>query len=180
MKKLLKVGLIILLIGVAGFFIAALAGPKNFEVSRTKTINAPAELVYEKVSKFSEWKSWSPWIAIDPTQKTTIEGEEGELDCKYSWESENEEVGNGSMTITAYQLNKEIQMDLDFTAPFEAHNKSGFTLKKSGEMNTELTWYVSGDFPFMARPFMLMQDMEKVIGSKFEEGLNTIAEKLEF
>ena len=55
--------LLIVLIGGAVYF-----GTKDgsFDVSETKTINAPVSMLYANVNDFKNWQEWGPWMEEDP------------------------------------------------------------------------------------------------------------------
>ena len=58
MKKFLKITGILFLILALGIVVLYFTGDKNFEVSRSKTIAVPAELVYSKVADYNEFNSF--------------------------------------------------------------------------------------------------------------------------
>ena len=45
-----------------------------YTVTRTTTINAPAERVHALVNDFHEWPQWSPWEDLDPQMRRTYSG----------------------------------------------------------------------------------------------------------
>jgi len=42
--------------------------PSEFNVSRSTTISAPAEIIFAQVNDFHNWEGWSPWVKLDPTR----------------------------------------------------------------------------------------------------------------
>ncbi len=71
-KLIILIIAIVLVYCVVGFF-----APSNYKVERSREINAPLEVVFEQVSKFNNWDSWSPWKEKDSTAYYIITGEDG-------------------------------------------------------------------------------------------------------
>lgn len=171
--KFLK-GLFIVIISIIIIYvILGLLGPKDYSVTRSKEINAPASVVYEQISNFKNWEKWSPWIEKDPSVVNTYTGELGQVGSVMSWVGDEELSGTGNMKITSATINKEVQYHLSFIVPFEMQSKGGMTLvEKDGK--TTVTWFDKGDIGFMMRPMMLFMDLDAQIGPDFEKGLNNI------
>lgn len=165
--------LIAILIGVA--LIAALMGPKNYHVERSKIINANDSITFNYVSKFGNWGGWSPWAEKDPNMKIKIEGQDGTVGAVNSWSDGNPDVsGTGSMTLTEVTPNSKVGYDLQFTEPMVMQSKGGFSLEAIAPNKTKVTWHDEGDIPFMQRAFMLFMDLDAMMGPDFERGLTKI------
>ena len=57
--------------------------------------------------------------------------------------------------------------------PFEAHNTAEFLLQPQGS-GTQLTWAMYGPSPYTHRLMQVFFDMEDMVGSKFDQGLNNL------
>jgi len=166
-------GIMLLLVGI---FVA----PKTFTVKRTASINAPAETVYSYVSSLEAMDAWSPWAKLDPNMKNTYEGTTGEVGSVNRWDSENEDVGAGSQTITKLVPNEAIHTRLDFTRPYEGSNTASVKLKpNSDNTETKVTWDLRGNFTFMESIFMMFMDMDGKIGPEYEKGLASLKTQVE-
>lgn len=168
--KTIKGILFLALALVAIYIVTALLTPSSYLVERSITIDAPSEVIFEKVSKFNNWDSWSPWKEQDPSSSFTLKGEDGQVGTNYSWTGDPEKTGKGGMTITEVIKNSKFGYDLAFTEPWESSSKGYFTLVNKNGV-TELTWADGGDIPFMARPMMYFMDLEGMMGPMFERGL---------
>jgi hypothetical protein len=84
-----------------------------------------------QVNDFHNWEAWSPWAKLDPAAKNSFEGPSAGIGAIFKW-SGNNEVGEGSMTITESRPSDLIKIKLDFTKPFEATNATEFTFKPEG------------------------------------------------
>ncbi len=70
-------------------------------------------------------------------------------------------------------------LKLDFITPFEAHNSVEFTLQPQGKA-TLVTQAMYGPSPYISKIMGLFFSMEKMVGTKYEEGLanlKALAEK---
>lgn len=169
MRKKILIGLIVLVVIVAGFAGVVAMQPSEFRIVRSATIPAPPAEVFAQVNDFHNWEAWSPWAKLDPAAKNSFEGPAAGKGAIFKW-SGNNEVGEGSMTITESRPSDLIRIKLDFVKPFEGTNITEFTFKPEGDQ-TVVTWDMSGHNTFMGRVFCLFMNMDKMVGGKFEEGL---------
>ena len=166
LKGLLVVGLLLLV----AFLVMGLLGEEGYKVERTKEVNAPIDVVFEQVSKFNNWDTWSPWKEKDPSATYTLDGEDGMVGTKYAWSGDEEITGEGSMTLTEIVVNEKFGYDLSFTAPWEMSSKGHFSFIDNGETTT-VSWIDEGDIAFAQRPMMLFMDLDAMMGPDFERGL---------
>lgn len=177
LKKIVLATVAVLVIAIAGFCTVVAFQPEDFTISRTATISAPPERIFEQVNEFHKWESWSPWAKIDPAMKTAYAGPASGPGSSYSWIG-NDQVGEGKMTITASHPSEHIAIDLEFVKPFAAKNLTEFTFKPAGDKTT-VTWSMSGKNNFFAKAFNLIMNTDKIVGADFEKGLaqlKTVAE----
>ena len=99
MKAIKKI-IIVLVALVALVVVVSLFLPSEVTVTRTAEINTPADVVFGQVNDFKNWVNWDPWQAKDPDMVGTYSGPETGTDSKRCWESDNDEVGKGCLTIT--------------------------------------------------------------------------------
>ncbi|HZU31126.1 MAG TPA: SRPBCC family protein [Candidatus Angelobacter sp.] len=120
---------------VVVFVVIVATRPADFSVTRSKTISAPATVVFAQVNDFHNWNAWSPWAKMDLTMKTTYEGPSAGTSASYSWAG-NSKVGAGRMTIVESRPSELIRIRLEFLKPFPATNQTEFTFK-SQDSQTE-------------------------------------------
>jgi len=146
--------------------------PSEFKITRSLEINAPAEKIFNQVNILKNWDTWSPWAKLDPKASMTFSGPESGVGASFSWAG-NDQVGEGSITITESIPNQKMIYSLVFTQPFTATNNAEFIMTPSGS-GTKVTWSMSGNNNFMAKAFSLFFDCEKIIGPQFEVGLKNL------
>lgn len=159
----------IVVILVIGFVTVVAMQPSKFHIERSATMAAPAEEVFAQVNDFHNWQAWSPWLEVDPKAKSTFEGPTSGEGAIFGWAGNNE-VGEGSMTITESHPHELIRINLRFVKPFEDTAVTEFTFQESGDQTT-VTWSMDGKNNFTAKAFCLFMDMDQMIGSKYEQGL---------
>ena len=143
--------------------------PGTFRVTRSATISAPPEVVFDQVNNLRKWEDWSPWAKLDPNMKQTYEGPAAGVGSTYSWAGDSN-VGEGRMTIVKSEPSKLIGIDLEFYKPFAGKNDTEFTFTPHGEQ-TVVTWTISGKNNFIAKGMGLVMSMDSMIGGMFEQGL---------
>jgi len=158
-----------LVVVVVGILLYAALQPDTFRVVRSATIQAPPEKVFEQINDFRNWSGWSPWEKKDPAMKRSFGATTGGAGAHYAWDG-NQEVGQGSMTITESTSPTRVAINLDFVKPFEAHNQVEFTLAKEGE-GTRVTWAMHGPVPYVSKVLHLFFNIDKMVGGDFETGL---------
>ena len=157
---------------VAVLLLYASTKPDTVIIRRKATIAAPAEKIYPHIANFHAWGDWSPWEKIDPNLKRTFTGPDSGKGAAYAWEG-NKNVGQGRMEILEAQSPNRIDIKLDFLKPFEAHNKTVFTLSPQGG-GTEVDWAMTAAQPFMFKVMCLFMNMDKMVGGQFEQGLASL------
>jgi uncharacterized protein YndB with AHSA1/START domain len=166
MFKKILIGLVLI---VAIFAVVIALQPNDFKVTRSIAINAPPSTVFPLVNDFHQWAKWSPWEDKDPAMKRTFAGPESGKDSIYSWVG-NDEVGEGSMTITESQPPELVLIKLQFKKPMESEAKTEIAFKPQ-DQGTAVTWTMTGTNNFIGKAFCLFMNMDKMVGGDFEKGL---------
>tara|TARA_R100000935_G_scaffold9625_1_gene19530 strand:+ start:13722 stop:14780 length:1059 start_codon:yes stop_codon:yes gene_type:complete len=174
--KILKYLFFLILIVVIGGAIYFATKDGSFDVATTKTINAPAEVIYNNVKDFKNWEAWGPWMTEDEDiELNYAEKTEGE-GASYSWKSEI--MGDGSMKTIRVIPNKEIEQRIVFNTPIGESGSDVFWTFEEGEApnTTEVTWRMKGEQSFMEKVFMSFspEDFETSLKGMFEQGLTNL------
>jgi Polyketide cyclase / dehydrase and lipid transport len=159
----------LLVVAVLAVLAFAASRPNTFSVVRQGHINAAPENVFPLINDFHEWTRWSPWEKMDPNLTRTYRGSEAGEGAIYEWTG-NKKVGQGRMDITSTAPPSRIDIDLHFMKPFEARNKTVFTLTPASG-GTDVRWEMTGTSPFMFKVMGLFMNMDAMIGKDFDAGL---------
>ena len=166
MIKTLLAGIAVVILGLLGY---ASIQPDTFTVERSTTIQAPPDRIYPYLADFHQWSVWSPWEKLDPAMKRTFSGAASGKGAVYAWEGDKA-VGSGRMEIRSARPASSVDLQLDFLAPFEAHNTASFTIVPQNSA-TAVTWTMQGPMPFVSKVMSVFVSMDQMIGKDFEAGL---------
>jgi uncharacterized protein YndB with AHSA1/START domain len=174
---MLKIIAIVVVVAIVGLLGLAATKPDHFRVARSTLIKAPPQKIYALIEDFHKWGAWSPYEKMDPAMTRTYGGPTSGLGSTYAW-SGNGKAGAGRMEIIEATAPSKLVTSLDFTKPFQAHNKAIFTLEPEGDA-TRVTWAMEGDSPFMFKLMDVILNMDKMAGKDFEAGLASLKAEAE-
>jgi len=172
MTVLKKIG-IILGIVLLLFLILGLVMPKDITVNYTRSIDVPANYLYNMAQDLKAAATWNPFIAEDPTMEISYsEKTTGEV-ASYTWKSEA--MGNGSAVYTKLIPNQRIDADMTF----EGMDKSKYyyEFKADGNKATDMSWTMETHLGF---PYNVFGPFFKYsIKKNYKKGLATLEELAE-
>lgn len=169
MIKTIALSIVVLL---AALLIYAATKPDSFRIERRAVINAPPGKIFALINDLHQWESWSPWEKIDPALKRTYSGAASGKGAVYEWNG-NKDIGQGRMEIVESSPSSKIVLNLDFVTPFEAHNVVEFSLSADGD-STTVTQAMYGPSPYISKLMTIFFSMEKMVGDKYEAGLDNL------
>jgi uncharacterized protein YndB with AHSA1/START domain len=143
--------------------------PSTFAVRRAIVVRAAPERIFALLDDFHRWPAWSPWEQRDPRMRREYSGAERGPGAAYAWDGDKA-VGQGRMAITGVDAPRRLDIQLDFLQPFEAHNRTVFSLQPR-DGGTEVLWEMSGPANAMTRVMQLAGAMDRMVGKDFEAGL---------
>ncbi len=171
--KALKYLLFLFLILIIGFSIYIAIQPNTFEISKTKTIKAPAPVIYNNVINFKTWKNWwsTSYIGLSPETKITLSKQTKDIGALYSWNTPN---GTGIIETIKTLPNNLIVQKIQFT------NKPTMLIKWQFKTNdngtTNVTYSISSkNLPFKFKAFNIFKNsIENQILPSIENSLNQL------
>ncbi len=167
---LVLVAIVIILLVVAYFT------PRNFSLSKSITINAPREKVYEYIRLLKNQEKYSVWVMADTNIAMKYTGTDGTVGATSSWTSEMKNVGVGAQTITALVPNEKVTVEIRFEKPMKATNYADTTLETvGGQTKVTNTFYGTNKFPMNITNLFL----DKIIGGDIETNLANLKKNLE-
>jgi hypothetical protein len=159
----------IVALALALVLLLALRHPPTFSLRRSIQVQAGPERIYPLIEDFHRWPAWSPWEHRDPQMRREYSGADRGTGAVYAWEG-NKAVGQGRMEITGAQPARQVDIQLDFLKPFEAHNRTVFRLQPQGA-GTEVVWEMSGPANFITKLMQVFGAMDRMVGKDFDAGL---------
>lgn len=169
--KLLKVLLYIILAVIVLFLGAGLFARKNYHIERSVEIDAPQALIHEHARYFKNFHTWSPWQHLDPNQKESIEGPDGQVGAVHKWVG-NDDVGEGQQTITAITPDR-IDTEVKFIKPFESTSPTFMAFKADGKKTT-VSWAMDIHIAFPWNGMAMFTDVDAGVGKDYEQGLQNL------
>ncbi len=166
--KVLKKILLGLAAVIALVLIIAAFQPAQFRVERSRTIAAPAAVLFDQVNNHQNFATWNPWQKMDPESKTTYSGPAAGVGAVASWVGDK--TGKGSATITESKPGELVRQRMDWLEPMEGVSTVDFTFKPDGDKTT-VTWAMYGSNGYMGKLMCLFMSMDKMCGTEFEKGL---------
>ncbi len=146
----------------------------KFSVNRSIQIDREVSEVFQLVVNFSEMKKWSPWMVMEPSAKTTLEGADGIVGAVHGWEGDL--LGAGELEITSIAPNRAIDYDLRFFKPWKSASKVRFEFEDL-EGTTKVTWTMDSRLPWFM--FWMTSMMEEFVGMDYVRGLTMLKEYCE-
>lgn len=174
MKALKIIGAIVLILAVIIGVLAVLA-PSHTHIERTVSIDASSSMVWPNVNNFHSMQEWSPWAAMDPDQETTYSETDGEVGSTMEWTGEA--TGVGKQEITSMSEGS-IVTHLTFVEPMAGEADATITLAET-EAGTDVTWSYDADESFPGNIFLLFIDLEDMLGSQYQDGLDNLKTMVE-
>jgi Polyketide cyclase / dehydrase and lipid transport len=173
--KFLKPFLVFLLFVLIATAILSLLMPTKQKVERSITINAPAALIYEQLSRLENFNKWSVWTSQDPLAKYSLGGNDGTVGATSTWTGDPGLSGEGKMEITALEPGKKVAHSIQLKKPKKINATSLFTLSE-GSGATIVTWNFEMATPRPWNIFNLFYSMDKEMGKDFETSLAALKE----
>lgn len=173
MLKKILIGLALLIVALLliGFLL-----PGKMDVSRSVSINASAENVFDEFNNLKKWQEWQYWNTLEkPGEMTLTYGDQtAGTGAWYSWDGKN--TGKGKITITESIPNKSVASSIEFTGSGTANGV--YTVEPEGE-GTKATMNFTFDNGMnpISRWFSVF--MKGEIEKAFDYGLNKIKERAE-
>ncbi len=141
--------------------------PSTFSVSRSISVNAPADRIYAMVANPRGWKQWSVWNQRDPAMQIEYAGPESGAGAQWTWHSKSQ--GDGRMTFTAAEPGQRVAYDL-FFPDFGTTSSGDLRFKPEGSA-TRVTWTMNGDMGSNPLFHWIALNADSMIGKDFEAGL---------
>lgn len=164
MKKVLLILLfLVIILAIIPLFL-----PKTLHVEDEYVYDASTESVYDYFYDMKKFTQFDAWSQMDPNIKIDYSTPSSGVDASYSWESEDKNLGKGSMTITNAKANQFVNYDLKF-GKMEG-NTAEAIFQKMDDGKTKVIW--SFDSAEAGYPFQVFNIlMEGTVKNNLHKGL---------
>lgn len=171
---LISVLSIIALLLIVGIFLK-----KQYLVTSEIIINKPKTTVFEYVSLLKNQNKYSVWATMDPNMKTEFRGTDGTAGFVSAWDSQDKNVGKGEQEILKVIAGEKIDYEIRFIKPFESTSLASMSVISINENQTKVQWAFNGKMKYPMNLMLLFMNMEKMIGSDLDRGLQKLKPLLE-
>ena len=145
-----------------------------WNVQKSIEIDAPVSKVYQIVSDYRTWTTWSPWLIAEPQANVDISDTSNQVGSTYHWSGSV--VGEGRLEHLRLETDRLVEDRLDFIRPTKSESKTGFKLEAIAN-RTKLVWWIDGNLPWYL--FFLTPMIKTMVGMDYQRGLTMIAELAE-
>lgn len=160
-------GIIVLLL------ILALFVKKNFLVIRSIIINRPKAEIFDYVKYLRNQNDYSKWALMDPDMQKSFTGTDAIPGFISAWEG-NKKVGKGEQEIKAIREGEKIDYELRFEKPMRSVAQSYMATESVRTDKTKVTWAVGGKMKYPFNLMGLFMNMDKMMGTDLDIGLNNL------
>lgn len=174
--KILKIILIVLASLVVLLTIAVAFMPSERVVERSILVATPANKPFKMVNDLKNWTKWSPWYLMDTTSVMTYSENPAGVDAWYTWDSKDNNIGQGKLTIIRSSAPDSVIVSLKFAEwdPTEA----GYYFETVGEHETKVTQRMAMVADGFWGKFQIFI-MENMMNNMFDKGLALIKSNAE-
>jgi uncharacterized protein YndB with AHSA1/START domain len=166
-------GIIVLLLAI-GVFVR-----KDYSVAKEAIINKPKAEVFEYLKLLKNQNKFSVWGSMDPNMKTEFRGTDGNEGFVSAWESDNKNVGKGEQEILKIVDGERIDYEIRFIRPFKSTSWAYITTSTVDDSHTKVHWEFTGEMKYPTNLMLLFMNMEKMVGSDLDKGLQNLKSILE-
>ena len=153
--------------------------PAQQKIERSIVINAPAQNVYDLISKLEYFNKISAWGRQDSSLLYTLTGLDGSTGAITTWKGAPEISGEGKIKIVSLIPNNKVEHHIEFMSPGKGTAISIFNLIETERSSTTITWIFYKDTPRPWNIFNLFYSMDKQMGKDFEDGLSAMKKMIE-
>jgi len=177
--EILKFVLMGLAILVCLLLIIPIFTKRKLRVEREIIINKPCLQVFGFVKILKNQDHFSVWAQKDPEMLKEYRGIDGTVGFVSGWDSKMKDVGKGEQEIKKIADGKRIDYELRFIKPFAATNYADIVFTALSETQTKVSWGFAGEMKYPMNLFLLLRDMDSLLGKDLQEGLANLKELLE-
>lgn len=176
--KVLKNISIAIAVLVALFIVVGLFLPSKWEVSRSLTMTASKERIYQQVANLQNWLNWSPWTGEeDKSLVYTYSGPEEGVGAQQNWTSEK--MGNGWLKVVKAEAQSGVDYELFIDmGRFQSTLNGQMSFETVGDQ-TKVVWTDTGDSGNNLIKRWMSLGMNSMLGKDLDKGLAKLKELVE-
>lgn len=175
MKVLKIIGIIIVVIVILGAGVI-IFGPSETHMERSISIEAPVEEVFNEINGFKTFDQFSAWSAVDTTAKIIIEGPTSGVGASYNWQSDNPDLGTGTIEIIESDQNMMVKSKMNFEG-YPGEPTASWILSEEDGKTKVIYTYDETDISGIWKLFAL--GTESMIAPMYDQTLQKLKNRIE-
>lgn len=128
---LIIIAVVIVLFLVIGFYNASKL--QDIHIQKSVSIQSDMQTVFDNVVYLKNFPKWSPFYEADPSQKTEVKGNDGQVGAQFHWDG-NKGKDLGYQEITEIRFTEYVKMECDIQKPFVAKPTFEYSFSNKGNM----------------------------------------------
>ena len=177
--KFIKILILIIVAIGAILLVTACFVKKSYSVEKEVVINKPKQDVFNYIKLLKNQNNYSKWATMDESMRHYYNGTDGAVGFVYSWESDSDDVGKGSQKIVDIKEGEKIDMQIHFIKPFEGDADAYLATDTVSSTSTKVKWGFVGKMKYPMNVMLLFMNLDKMVGSDLQTGLNNLKGVLE-
>ena len=172
--KILKYLFFLLLIVFIACSIYVATKDGSYHVEESRILEAPAPLLYEQISNYETWSSWS-WMNDSDTNTIIGDTTQGE-GARLHWE--NAQINDGSLLTVNSEPFARLNQRLVFDAGIAESTGEMYWILEPMEEGTRVTWGLKGEQNFKEKLAYTIRGEEigEIFSPEFRDGLVALEE----
>lgn len=176
MKKMI-IAIVVLVVAFLGYGFYNASQLTSINIVKSVTIKGSKQEVFDMVKYLKNFPKWSPFLALDPTQKYEVKGTDGTVGAQYHWD------GNGGKDLGFQEIKKInegsfIGMQCDISKPFEAKPTFDYTFEETPN-GIKVTQDFKVESPLIAAFFMGFAGAKGEMEKMNQQGLDLLKKAVE-
>jgi hypothetical protein len=166
-----------IVIGIITFiaFLHALA-KKDYEISRTISINASREKIFQYVVNLENQKRWISWLKND--ENLSLHYKISENSKALYWKN-GKKIGEGLQKVIKQRRNEVFESRMVIIRPIKLVTFSFFGVKETDAEKSRVIFGFRGQLAFPFSILNLFFNFEKILRSEIETSLENLKQELE-
>ena len=174
LMQILKYLFLLLLLSLVATTIFVATQKGEFQLERSKIINAPKTAVFNYVNDYQNWPNFNSWMLDDENLKMIFPAITSGKGASCSWTGAD---GTGDIQTTTSKNNESITQKLNNNGT----ESDVFWYFKDTVGGTKVTWKTKGNLSFELKMYATLQGgVERKIGAEYEQSLKNLDKVLDY
>ena len=145
---------------------------RPFSIAAAATFNASPAKVFAVAEDLARWNEWSPFFRMEAGVTSEVSTPSSGVGAHYTWSGKR--TGRGRMEVLETAPGERVVLNLEFIEPFNAVNRTVFTLTPTASGGTHFRWEMSGERPLVMVVVAALMRLDNKLADDFVAGLGLL------